>query len=59
MERGKWRWGVFYANKDDKRIFPPKRIPAMGWTVNFSNPYSVLAGFALIILALLIASLSG
>ena len=38
-----WKWGVFYFNKDDKRIFPPKRTPWMGWTVNFANPKSVLA----------------
>ena len=38
-----WIWGVFYYNKNDKRIFPPKRIPWMGWTVNFANWKSILA----------------
>ncbi len=38
----KWVWGIFYYNTEDKRLFPPKRVPAMGWTVNFANPYSVL-----------------
>lgn len=38
-----WKWGIFYFNKKDKRIFPPKRIPYMGWTVNFANPLSLLA----------------
>jgi len=33
-----WRWGVFYYNPLDKRIFPPKRISGFGWTVNFANP---------------------
>ena len=37
-----WKWGIFYYNKDDKRIFPPKHNPAFGWTVNFANPKSVL-----------------
>ncbi len=37
-----WKWGVFYYNKEDKRIMPPKRNPAMGWTVNFANNKSVL-----------------
>jgi uncharacterized membrane protein len=37
-----WIWGIFYYNKNDDRIFPPKRIPWMGWTVNFANPKSVL-----------------
>jgi uncharacterized membrane protein len=39
----KWIWGIFYFNPNDKRIFPPKRIRWMGWTVNFTNPYSVAA----------------
>jgi len=38
-----WIWGIFYYNKNDKRIFPPKRIPWMGWTVNFANWKSILA----------------
>ena len=36
-----WIWGIFYYNKKDNRIFPPKRIAWMGWTVNFANPMSV------------------
>ena len=35
-----WKWGVFYCNVNDNRIFPPKGN-GMGWTVNFSNPFSV------------------
>jgi uncharacterized membrane protein len=35
-----WRW-VFYYNKRDPRILPPKRNPAMGLTINFANPRSV------------------
>lgn len=38
-----WIWGVFYYCKEDPRIFPPKRIEWMGWTINFANPRSVLA----------------
>ena len=38
-----WIWGIFYYNKSDHRIFPPKRIPWMGWTVNFANWKSILA----------------
>ena len=37
-----WKLGIFYFNPKDKRIFPPKRIPGLGWTVNFANPLSVL-----------------
>jgi uncharacterized membrane protein len=37
-----WIWGIFYYNKEDKRLMPPQRIPFMGWTVNFANRNSVL-----------------
>ncbi|MEC5166107.1 putative membrane protein [Flavobacterium sp. PL11] len=40
-----WVLGVFYYNKDDKRVFPPKRIPWMGFTINFANPISVAVLF--------------
>jgi uncharacterized membrane protein len=38
-----WIWGIFYYNKEDQRIFPPKKIEGMGITINFANPKSVLA----------------
>jgi uncharacterized membrane protein len=38
-----WKWGMFYYNKDDKRIFPPKRTRSLGWTINFANPLSIIA----------------
>lgn len=44
-----WIWGMFYFNPEDKRIFPPKRIPWMGWTVNFANPISILIAVILIV----------
>ncbi|ASW73100.1 hypothetical protein CJF12_01555 [Chryseobacterium piperi] len=50
-----WKLGIFYYNKDDKRLFPPKRNKFLGWTVNFANPYSILAMFLLITLFILIA----
>jgi uncharacterized membrane protein len=49
-----WRWGVFYFNPKDKRIFPPKRLPALGWTINFGNPLSIIAFMVLIVLLLLL-----
>jgi uncharacterized membrane protein len=48
-----WKWGMFYYNKEDKRIFPPKRIAWMGFTVNFANRNSVL--FFIIFLAFFLA----
>ncbi len=49
-----WKWGVFYYNKDGRRLFPPKRNKFLGWTVNFANPYSVLAMFLAIALLVFI-----
>ncbi|HEX7413544.1 MAG TPA: DUF5808 domain-containing protein [Bacteroidia bacterium] len=49
-----WVWGVFYFNKKDKRIFPPKRLSMLGWTINFANPYSLLAFAGLFILIAII-----
>lgn len=37
-----WRMGLFYFNPEDPRLLPPKRLPIMGWTVNFANPRSIL-----------------
>ena len=45
-----WKLGILYYNKEDKRIFPPKRS-RLGWTVNFANPKSV---FALVVLFIVI-----
>jgi uncharacterized membrane protein len=36
-------WGIFYYNREDERLFPPKRIGWMGWTVNLANPKSIAA----------------
>lgn len=50
-----WKWGIFYYNKDDKRILPPKKYKWMGWTVNFANAYSVLFMLALLMAAFILA----
>ncbi|MSQ78741.1 MAG: hypothetical protein EXR21_03560 [Flavobacteriaceae bacterium] len=44
-----WKWKIFYFNKNDKRVFPPKRIKYLGWTVNFANPISIISLIALVI----------
>ena len=53
--RSKWVLGIFYFNPDDQRLFPPKRIPWLGWTINFANPYSI-AAMLLVIAAILCIS---
>jgi uncharacterized membrane protein len=47
-----WKLGLFYYNKEDKRILPPKRIAWAGWTVNFANTISVVV-FVLILIILI------
>ncbi len=38
---------LIYVNPDDKRIFVPKRTGG-GFTMNFANPLSVIAGILVI-----------
>lgn len=45
-----WVWGIFYCNKNDKRLLLPKRKPTFGFTVNFANPKTYLFIAALILL---------
>ena len=47
-----WKFGGLYYNKEDERIFPPKRVAWMGWTVNFANPKSVVFFIILLVIAL-------
>nr|WP_315218055.1 DUF5808 domain-containing protein [uncultured Flavobacterium sp.] len=49
-----WIWGIFYYNKEDQRLLPPKRIPFMGWTVNFANRNSVLLFVFILLLIILL-----
>ncbi|PWS33710.1 DUF5808 domain-containing protein [Pedobacter paludis] len=37
-----WKWGFFYYNVKDPRIFVPKRLKLFGWTLNFAKPVSYL-----------------
>ena len=51
-----WKLVVFYFNKEDKRIFPPKRS-RFGWTINFANPKSILAMVGIVLAAMAIVKL--
>ncbi|MCU0360615.1 MAG: hypothetical protein MUF75_07850 [Bacteroidia bacterium] len=33
-----WKWGLFYYNPLDERLFLPKKNPMMGITLNFAKP---------------------
>ncbi|MEN2402398.1 DUF5808 domain-containing protein [Flavobacterium sp. MC2016-06] len=52
-----WIWGIFYYNPEDKRIFPPKKIKELGWTINFANPNSLFIVFIIIASAFIFGKL--
>jgi uncharacterized membrane protein len=51
-----WK-GFIYVNKEDQRLIVPKRIPTMGWTLNFANPYSYVILLAIIMIPIIITIL--
>jgi uncharacterized membrane protein len=44
-----WKFGVFYYNKGDNRVFVAKRNPKYGTTLNFAHKKSY---FAIAVMAL-------
>jgi len=55
-------WGrLTYSSRADSRMFVPKRIPLLGWTLNFGNPKSkyVLLAFLAIPAFYLVLALAG
>lgn len=54
---GNYKWGIFYFNPADSRLIVPKRIKAMGWTLNFANPYCYLVLIAIITFAIIIGNI--
>jgi len=47
-----WKFGIFYYNENDDRIFVSKKNPFLGFTLNFGNIYSSLIVAAVIILVI-------
>jgi uncharacterized membrane protein len=43
-----WK-GPFYFNKKDSRIFVPKHVKLLGWTLNFANLYTYFILLACVI----------
>ena len=35
------RWIALYFSRRDPRLWVPKRVPWMGWTLNFGHPTAV------------------
>ena len=55
-QQNRWKWGV-YHNPNDPRIFVPKRVTGMGWTINAGRPAGKLLYFGTGILILLVIGL--
>ena len=55
-EEQHWKYGLFYHNSEDPRLFLPKRNPAFGWTLNFARTeaYAILG----VLLAIGVAGMS-
>ncbi len=48
-----YKYGIFYYNTDDGRVFVPKRNKYMGWTLNFGNHFTyLLLGFIISVVVL-------
>lgn len=45
-------WGIFYYNSNDNRLFVPKRLPILGWTLNFAKPLAYLILVPILILCI-------
>jgi len=47
-----YKWGFIYFNPNDSRVFVPKSVNWMGYTMNFANPvtYLVILGFILMVI---------
>ncbi len=52
-QNASYKWGCYY-NPNDSRIFVPKPISGMGWTINIAHPVGKAIGFAIIALVLAI-----
>ena len=50
-----WKLGIFYYNKEDNRLFLPKRFKATGWNINFANSKSIVLFLGLVLLVILIS----
>ena len=49
-----WRWGCFYYNPQDERLFVPKKNPAFGSTINCANPKAYLIFLPVLFMVILV-----
>lgn len=51
-----YKWGLFYFNRGDSRIFVPKMISRTGWTLNFARPESYIIIVAFFVIMFIISN---
>ena len=56
VDRAAYRWGIFYVNPEDPRVWVEKRI-GVGWTLNYARPAAFWIT-ALLLLPVLLALLA-
>jgi uncharacterized membrane protein len=50
MSNNPFNWkGPIYINRKDPRIIVPKRLPSLGWTLNFGHYISYVFIFAIVV----------
>jgi len=54
-----YKWGLFYWNPKDNRVFVPKRIRQFGWTLNFANPVSYFIILGILLFGYIMSSIFG
>lgn len=48
FDSNNWKLGFIYFCRADQRIFVPKRLRGLGWTLNFARPLALpFLGFIL------------
>ena len=46
-----WK-SVFYFNRNDYRLIVPKQNPSLGWTFNFSSPFTYFTIIAIVLIVI-------
>jgi uncharacterized membrane protein len=57
MDKDPYKYGIFYFDPKDRRVFVPKKLPWAGFTLNFANPFSYMFLFLLIVIIKLLVHL--
>jgi len=50
-----WKWGIFYYSKRDSRVWAPKQINKLGWTLNFAKRMSYIWISVFILIPIILA----